>query len=452
MAEKKTTTTITAAEKAMIKEYEDYMDWASQWAANNPAANVPIAQLLAGGLQDVSTNPNAVKTGQGLASSQVDPYTGKPIVGSSATSPTVVAAQSEVDRLQAAYKAATPGSAAQFRAAEALNTAQYNLSQANTVASTTSAAGTGIGTGTGATSVTSGTIGATVTDAAKTAEQRSAFADFKAALDSWGLGDLASWATALYQSENAPVNYNEFYMQMKQQPVYVERFGKTNEARQKAGLPDLTEAQIMSLEGEYKKTMKAYNMPAGFYDQPSDFRTFIANDLSASEVADRVQAANAFVKMQSPQIRSELSGYYGISDAALTAAALDPDKGQSILESIASRSTLAIAAGTAGLGTQYAEQAAGVGGGELGFEKQSAAFAQAASAGARGETLSQIYGDQGAQAYGMQQAVTEAFGGPTAVQESQKRRKLASMEENVFGGASGMGQTSLGTTPTAGML
>ena len=299
------------------------------------------------------------------------------------------------------------------------------------------------------------TTTAAVTDpnAALLAAQRSsALADFKVSLEAWGLGDLVGWATALYTSENAPTSFNEFYLQLKQQPVYKQRFGDTNDARIKAGLPALSEASIMGLESQYKKTLASYGLPSSFYDQPADFQKFIVNDLSASEVADRVEAANAFVKMQNPQIRQQLATYYGISDGALTAAQLDPSKGQQILEQLAAKQTAAIAAGTAGLGVNEAQQAQSMGAGDMTFAKQAQAFGEAAQTGAQGQTLSSIYAPQGAAKYGIPEAITESFSGANAFQEQEKRKRLGKMEEAAFSGSSGVSSGSLGVAQTSGNL
>lgn len=285
-----------------------------------------------------------------------------------------------------------------------------------------------------------------------TAEQRSAFALLKDQLESWGLGGLADWAIGLYQSESAPASYNEFYALMKQQPIYQERFGKTNAARTAAGLAQLSEGEIMKLEAQYKNIMKSYNMPANFYDTPEDYRTFIANDLSAAELADRVQAANAYVKLQDQNIKNQLRQYYGIDDSALAAYALDPKKGQDIINALASKTTSRIAAATAGLGEAEAQLAMSMGSEDLSFSRQAQAFGGAAQAGTEGARLSAIYGGQGAQRYGTSEAIGEFFAGPTAVAESQKRKKLSRMEQNVFGGSSGVGASSLGGSGTAGAL
>lgn len=321
-----------------------------------------------------------------------------------------------------------------------------------------SSGGSGGGSGTPAPVVTPPTPPTPpVTPKTLTDAQRSAFALFKTTLESWGLGEIVPWAMGLYTGENPPSSFNEFYMLLRDPSteggkVYYKRFGQTNEERIKAGLPALSEAEIMTLESSYKKTMKAYNLPEGFYDNPSDFQKFIVNDLSAAEVADRVQAANAYVKMQDPSLRAQLNTYYGVDDAALTAAALDPTKGQTILESLASKNTLGIAAATAGLSGQYSTQAAGLGGGELSFAKQADAFARAAESGARGAQLSEIYGSQNAPTFGTTQAVTEQFGGAGAFQEAQKRKRLGQMETNLFSGSSGIDKTSLTRGDTAGAI
>lgn len=284
------------------------------------------------------------------------------------------------------------------------------------------------------------------------ADQRSAFAMLKDQLAEWGLEGLTDWAIQLYQGENAPVSYNEFYSLMKQQPIYQERFGKTNAERTKMGLPQLTENEIMKLESQYRNIMKSYNLPANFYDSPEDYRKFIVNDLSAAELADRVQAANAYVKIQDKGLRDQLRQYYGIDDSALAAYALDPAKGQQVLSDLASKTTARIAAATAGLGEAEAKLAMGMGAEEMSFAKQAQAFGQSAQAGTEGAKLSAIYGGQGAQKYGTTEAIGEFFGGATAPAEAQKRRKLARMEENVFGGGSGAGAGSLGGGSVAGAI
>ena len=293
---------------------------------------------------------------------------------------------------------------------------------------------------------------------AATAEQRtSAFADFSAYLGNLGFdptqaAQLSQWAKDTYTGPNAPKTFNEFYLQFKQTPQYMDRFGNTNQMRIKNGLPALSEGQIMSLESSYRDTMKAYNLPANFYDAPKDFQNFIANDLSASEVADRVDAAHAFVKLQDPQIRSQLEQYYGVTDGALTAAVLDPSKGQDILTQLASKNTAAIAAATAGMSPDQAQYALGIGAGKMSFNQQAQAFGQAGIMGQQGANLAAIYGQQTGLGYDTQKAMQETFNGPNAAQAQFARERLSATEKNTFGGASGVGQGSLGTDIVAGAI
>lgn len=282
--------------------------------------------------------------------------------------------------------------------------------------------------------------------------RKSAYDMLKDALESWGLGGLTQWAYDTYTGVNAPTSYNEFYLLLKQQDLYKERFGNTNAMRVKAGLPALSENEIMKTESTYKKILSSYGLPASFYDDPKDYQQFLVNDLSASEVADRVQAANSYVKLQNPQVLDQLNKYYGIDAGALTAAQLDPARGQEILTNLASKNTAAIAAATAGMSVDQAQFALGMGAGELSFQKQSAAFAQANEMGTRGSQLSDIYGTQNAPTYGTQEALTESFNGATAYQETQKRKTLGKMETNLFSGSSGVDKTSLLRGDTAGAL
>lgn len=278
----------------------------------------------------------------------------------------------------------------------------------------------------------------------------SAFEQFGSMLNSFGLGNLTQWAINLAQSPDAPETAQGFYLRLIETPQYKERFGNTNALRIKNGLKALTEGEIMQLEGAYKKTMVAYGLPASFYDQPADYQQFIANDLSASEVADRVQAANAFVKLTNPEIRAQLEQYYGIDDGALTAYALDPSRAQSILTSLASKNTAAIAAGMAGFGTEQAKKVESLTA-EKTFQQQAQGFGDIAANLPMYEKLSTLYGGAPA-SDAFANLANIAFGGPGSVAAKEDITKKAKQEEATFAGRSGIGETGLGTTQVSGML
>ena len=201
------------------------------------------------------------------------------------------------------------------------------------------------------------------------------------------------------------------------------------------------------MEDEYQKVMKSYGTPAGFYDTPEDFQAFLANNLSESEVADRLQASRQFAQVVDPGIKMQLKSLYNIDENMLTAYIADPERGQSLLTGLANKSLTAAAAILQGLTADAAKLAEGFGAGELRFAEQQQRFGAAQTIAERGSFLSQI--ERADKEFGEKEAVDITFGG---LEQSRKAaEKLASRERARFGGAAGTTTSSL-ATPTAGQF
>lgn len=290
----------------------------------------------------------------------------------------------------------------------------------------------------------------------KAQQRQSAFEVLRERFTALGLAPLAAEVEKIFKGEgrtrgNSPIpiptSTEGFYLALIETDTYYQRFGKVNEARIKSGYTALDEKTILGMEDEYQKTMKAYGMPTGFYDTPEDFQTFISNDLSELELADRLQAARQFTMNTNPELRSQLKNLYNIDDNMLSAYVADPQKGQQVLNNLAGRSLTGAAAILQGLTQQAATTAEAFGAGELRFAEQQQRFGAAATLAQRGEMLSQI--SRGEEAFGQQEAVEVAFGG---LESSVKRaERLASRERARFGGAAGTSTASF-TRPTAGQL
>ena len=204
------------------------------------------------------------------------------------------------------------------------------------------------------------------------------------------------------------------------------------------GLPMLSEAQILTSEQNISDTMRAAGLPAGFYDQPSDFQQFIALDKSAAEVGDIVQAYQNIAKTVNPDVSSALQTYYGIGLGGVTAALMDPAKAQPILNALAQKGTTAAAAANAGIqDIQGAAQVANtMGAGSLTYAKQAQAFQQANLLNQQAGTLSNIYGTPYG-TYNTAQGLQEALSGPDAAAAAATRQRLTTAEESAFGGSAG---------------
>ena len=275
--------------------------------------------------------------------------------------------------------------------------------------------------------------------AARQTSVNDAFGQFQAQFQALGLGDLANALLSKVTAPDAPTTSAGWYAALQATPEYQDRFGKTNAMRTANGLPQLSEADILKSEQNISDTLRNMGMPAGFYDQPSDFQQFIALDKSAAEVGDIVQSYKDIAATQvDPARTAALQQYYGIDLGGVAAMLMDPTKAQPILNAIAQKGTLAAAASSAGIPdiAGAAQVAGGMGAGALDYAKQAQAFASAQQLNQQAGTLANIYGNAYGN-YNTAQGLQEALSGPEAVQAQATRQRLATAETSAFGGSAG---------------
>jgi hypothetical protein len=276
----------------------------------------------------------------------------------------------------------------------------------------------------------------------KTAERLSAYNILKMEFDQYGLGSLVTDIKDLLIN-NTPTS--EFGLRLRGTEAYKNRF-KANEARIAAGLAALSPAEYVALEDQYQNIMRNYGLPASYYtkDQTgkqAGFEKFIAGDVSATELEDRIATAQKRVLNANPEVSTALKAFYpDIQNGDILAYALDPSQG---LENIKRKVTAAEIGGAAmaqGLstGAERAMQLAG-----YGVTKAQAQEGFQAIAGIvpRAQQLSGIY-KQGQ--YGQTQAEQEVFGLAGAEEATKQRKKLTELERASFSGSSGAAQGALG--------
>lgn len=114
-------------------------------------------------------------------------------------------------------------------------------------------------------------------------------------------------------------------IQLKDTQAFKDRF-PANEALAKAGKPQYSVSRYLQLESDYKSRLTAAGMPADFYDKPSDFQNWIANDVSPDEIGARIEAGYTAVKNASPQVIDQFKRLYGASEGDLAAYFIDPQR------------------------------------------------------------------------------------------------------------------------------
>lgn len=157
----------------------------------------------------------------------------------------------------------------------------------------------------------------------------------KRVLDTFGLGSLSDFVYGGYAKKEFRVdNTDALLFYIREQDAYKERFA-ANAQRKAKGLSELDPASYIGLENQYEQIMRAYNMPAGFFDQKSDFTGLIAENKSPSEVNDAIALGFARIDQATPEARQKFQEYYpeaGFTRESLAAWFIDPSKAALILE------------------------------------------------------------------------------------------------------------------------
>lgn len=260
----------------------------------------------------------------------------------------------------------------------------------------------------------------------------------------YGLESLVEDIKGLVQSNVSP---SEFAIRLQDTEAYKKRFA-ANQDRIKAGLRALTPAEYIGLEDQYQNIMRNYGLPASYYTKDAmgtqaGFNKFIANDVSAAELEDRIATAQKRVLNADVNVTNALRQFYpDITNADILAYTLDPTNA---LENIKRKVTAAEIGGAAlaqGLatGVSRAEELA-----KYGITKAQAQQGY----GAIGEflptaqKLGDIYATQGMGPYDQLTAEQEVFGTAGAAGAAQKRKKLSELERAAFGAQSGLAQGAL---------
>lgn len=261
-------------------------------------------------------------------------------------------------------------------------------------------------------------------------EDRDIYVAITSTLREYGLESLADTVLGFIQQGYSGDTVS---LLLQETDAYKRRFS-ANEARRQKGLPVLSPAEYLATERAYRQVMSAAGLPVGYYDQPEDFATLMGNDVSPTEVQQRVAVASNLLNNMDPTIRAQWEQFYTRGD--IVAYALDPERATSVLErQYGAAQAAAIGAGQ-GLSIQQsvAEEIGAAGVSESNLRQ---GMAVASSLASQGQRLSEIHGGT----YSDEDAVRETFIGSAA--SSERRRRLASQERAAFKGAGGIGETSL---------
>jgi len=278
-------------------------------------------------------------------------------------------------------------------------------------------------------------------------DTRDAFAIIKGVFLQYGLGDLGATIETLMREGYGP---EEATLALKTDPkynsAYIKRF-KGNETRRAAGLNVLSEAEYLTLEDDYTKTLKAYGLESYFGIDTATKQSAIADvigaDVSAVEFTDRVSTAVDRVKMADPSTKKAFQDFYGIGEAELVKYFLDPKKALVNLKEKATAAEIGGAAIGQGLAATMtsAEDLARFG---INREQAQVGYATIGEELPTAGSLGRIYSESGI-TYNQADAESATFKGLASAK--RKKERLKGLEENLFAGNSGTGINAFTNSP-----
>ena len=251
---------------------------------------------------------------------------------------------------------------------------------------------------------------------------------------------MSSLVEPLKQFIQQGISSSEFTLRLRDTDAYKKRFA-ANASRISKGLSALNEAEYIGLEDQYQNIMREYGLPASYYargemGRQEGFEKFLANDVSAAELEDRVLTAQSRVMNANPEVLASLKQFYpGIANGDILAYTLDPEKALTDIKRKVTAAEIGGAAMQAGLktGMARAEEL-----GAAGVTKQQAqqGFQTVAEIAPRGGQLAEIYKQD---PYTQTTAEAEVFGVAGSTEAARQRKKLTSLETAAFSGSAGAG-------------
>jgi len=278
-------------------------------------------------------------------------------------------------------------------------------------------------------------------EAARIAEEKrrqgqSAYALLFSEFERYGMGALVEPLKQFIQDGLSPA---ELTLRLRDTDAYKKRFA-ANAQRIGKGLRALSEAEYITMEDQYQNIMRQYGLPETYYTRgemgrQEGFEKFIAGDVSAVELEDRISTAQKRVLNANPEVTQALKQFYpDITNADILAYTLDP---KNAIENIKRKVTAAEIGGAAiqsGLQTGMA-RAEELGAAGITKAQAQQGFGTIAGGLQRGSQLASIYGES---PYTQTTAEQEVFGLTGKTEAEKQRKKLTGLEKATFGGQTGL--------------
>lgn len=174
---------------------------------------------------------------------------------------------------------------------------------------------------------------------------------------SWGMDvttDLSDILNKMLAQGYGPNDVQLFLPDIEKTTAFQKRFPGWSQ-RVANGYNQLSDlSQYTQLEDQYRSIMQSAGLPSGFYDDPSDYAHWIANDVSPNEIQTRVGDAVTLAQQVDPTMRNLMSKYYGLTTGDVASYFLDSSRALPTIQRQFDAAQLATSAAHAGLDTSSA--------------------------------------------------------------------------------------------------
>lgn len=226
---------------------------------------------------------------------------------------------------------------------------------------------------------------------------------------------------------------------------YKARFGGMAALREK-GRP-INEAQYLDLERSYTQIARQFDLPPGFYDEPSDFARLIGGEVSPVEWQRRLATWQTYEReSRDPLVAEEIARQFAAqglptpTDGDYLATIIDPDRSLSAIERRLEAGRVASEARRSGYGALSIEE--GLSLADSGVTREQAREGFDVLSGAT-ELFGGLAGEAGADVLGREDQLGAVFQGDAAsrrrIEKNAKRRQA----EFAAGGGGGVGRSGL---------
>jgi hypothetical protein len=195
--------------------------------------------------------------------------------------------------------------------------------------------------------------------------------------------------------------------------------------------------------------MRNYGLPESYYSKGAlgvqeGFNKLIANDVSSTELEDRISTAQSRVLNSNPEVLASLKSFYpDITNGDILSYALDPTKALTDIKRKVTAAEIGGAALQSGLNlgntteqrALYAARAAELGAAGVTKDEAQQGYGTIAGGLQRGSQLAAIYGES---PYTQTTAEAEVFKIAGSQEAKKQRQKITGLEKATFGGQSGI--------------